>query len=153
MTPRHSHKRKQSIGRSRRRQRGAQTVEFVLLLSWFLFLIFSILEGVRMINAYTMTAHLAREGVRYAVVRGSAAAEDAGRSDAPATAASIRAYINDISPLTSVTVPAPTWSDPGKAPGSVVTITVQYEFSSAIPLLDWLGVRTLSASSSGTILN
>ena len=67
-------------------QKGMTIVEFILVSVLFMFMIFSIIEGARYVYSNGALSHLAREGARYAAVRGSQAVKDPLRSsDAPAT--------------------------------------------------------------------
>ena len=109
----------------RRRQRGEALLEFAL--TWTLFLMITvvgIMDFGRAIWSYNLLAHGAREGVRYAIVHGS-------RSDAPATAADIQAFVRSRTAFldpTSVEVNV-TWTPEGdNSPGSVVTVQARHTF-------------------------
>src|SRR5438309_3633743 len=58
-------------GRSRSRQSGQAMVEFLLVII-FVFLVFvSMVQMILLMHAYNTLADAAKEGVRYAIVRGS----------------------------------------------------------------------------------
>jgi Flp pilus assembly protein TadG len=142
----------------------------------FVMLILGIAEMMRLLYAYITTGHLAREAVRYAVVRGNLAAQDESRisgspPDAPANKARIEALINGKGLLSPLTVTACWPFDPDAAgatcsgnspalaegennlPGMPVRITVTYQYQPlVVPELMWFGPKALSTSSQGTIL-
>jgi len=88
------------------RQGGAEFAEIALTLGYFLLLIFTFMEGVRFIYDMTMLDYLARDAVRYAVVRGSRAATDATNNGAPANKASVATYVQNRGLLSPITVEA-----------------------------------------------
>ena len=55
----------------RRDERGAELIEFSLISILMLMLVFGIMEFGRAIWIYGTVAHVAREGARFAIVRGS----------------------------------------------------------------------------------
>jgi Flp pilus assembly protein TadG len=131
---------------SRRLQQGGTLVELALILPLFFLMVFGALDFGRGIWAYNTIAYASREGVRYAVVRGS-------KSQTPASASDIRQTVVakavglDPSKLT-VTV---TWL-PNNTPGSNVKVQAQFNFVPIVPLLN-LGTITLSSSSNMVIAN
>lgn len=150
----------------RKSQTGVETVEVALTLGVFVTLIIIFLEMAFYLYAYISTGELAREAVRYAVVRGNLAALDPGRGgDAPATQNTIRDFVISRGLVSSVDVTACWPSDPddmtatcvgsspsldagvNNLPGMRVNITVSHNHQ---PLL--LPQITLTATSQGTIL-
>ncbi|WP_301338038.1 TadE family protein [Vibrio europaeus] len=118
-------------------------IEFTLVSVLFMFMICSIIEGAR----YVYSNGLAREGARYAAVRGSQAVKDPLRSsDAPATESTISAFVQSRSPINNVTTSV-VWS-PDNSPGSEVDVTVSHDFSSFITLFNDV---TISSTASSTI--
>ena len=106
-------------------QRGASLVEFALVAVLFFLLIFGIVEFGRAVWAYGVVAHSAREGVRYAIVRG----RESGRA---ATITYVENYVRSrAAPLTPVNVTT-SWI-PDKEPGSEVQVRAQYNFTSLVP--------------------
>ena len=113
----------------RKRQRGSALVESALTLVVFMMVIFGLMEFGRMVWAYNLVSHAAREGARYAMVHGK-------NSSHPATADGIRSVITsqavglDPSGL-QVNV---SWI-PDNKPGSAVKVAVQYTFSAATSMV------------------
>lgn len=142
-----------------RRQGGAEIVEMVLTIGYFLALVFTIIEGVRLIYTYTVTNFLAREAVRYAVVRGHRAGQDGpyepvDRGDiesfvrdrgllAPAEEVQVQACWNNAGPscpdseVLLVDDPNPDLDIYNNSTGQVVRVTVSYTFDSVVPHILW----------------
>ena len=57
--------------RKRKSQRGAAQVEFALSILMVVFLMFWVFEMVMVVYTYSVLSDAAKEGVRYAIVRGS----------------------------------------------------------------------------------
>lgn len=135
---------------NRRRQRleyqkGITVIEFTVVSVFFLFAILAIAEGARYIYSQGVMSHVARDGARYASVRGSQAATDPNRSDdAPATESSISDYIEQRSPVSDVTTEV-VWS-PDNSPGSEVSVTVTYTFGSSIGLFNDIQLTSTATS-------
>ena len=95
-----------------KRQWGAEVVEIALTMTYFLLLVFAFMEGVRLIYHITILDYLARDAVRYVVVRGHRAAADNDAdpstpdNGAPATKASVTSYIQNQDILGLITVNA-----------------------------------------------
>ena len=124
--------------------RGATIVEFALASTLFLTVTFGTIEFGRMILDYNVVSNAAREGVRYAAVRGS-------RSGRAASATDVAAYVASksggrLSP-SNVTVTWPT----DNAPGSVVQVQVRYGFTPIVTLLRRTAVN-LSTTTEANIL-
>ncbi|WP_117233165.1 TadE/TadG family type IV pilus assembly protein [Vibrio maerlii] len=138
---------------SRHRQSGVTIVEFSIVALVFFLLLFATVEGARYIYSQTAVAHAAREGVRYAIVRGNDAAKDSLRADdAPASKDQISSFVNQRSSLNGLTVTT-TWnldSDdvPIKDSGQPVTVSVSYQFQSAVPFIP---SANLTSASTGVI--
>ena len=135
-----------------RYQHGIAAVESAIVAPLFMLLLLVILDGSRMIYAYGAIAHAAREGVRYAVVRGSEAGQDNRRiNDSPATEGQIENHILQRSqPLDSITVTT-TWSlnsqqQITKDPGQVVTVEVSHDFVSVTPFLPSVTLSSISST-------
>ena len=123
----------------RRGERGAELVEFALISVLFFMLVFGIMEFGRGIWIYGTVAHVAREGARFAIVRGS----ESGRT---ATTTDVENYVNLVAAgMTGLTVTT-TWDDPLKDPGTVVQVQVDRDFEPALPFVS-LGPVTLSSTS------
>jgi Flp pilus assembly protein TadG len=112
-------------------------------------LIFGIIEGAWAVYSYHFISEAAREGARYAIVRGSACTTFT--SACPATAAQIQSYvtglgfpgINTAASAMTVTASwcAPTGSTPPacaagtNAPGQLVRVAIVYKFPLQIPFV------------------
>lgn len=95
-------------------------VESALSLSVFLMLLFGVCDFGRLVWTYNLLAHGAREGVRYAVVRGNT-------TTTPATASDVSTYAkNQMLGISGETVNV-TWS-PDNSPGNPVNVNVTYSF-------------------------
>jgi len=131
-------------------ERGAALVEFALSCLLFFVLAFAVLDFGRLIFGYTIVSKAARQGVRYAAVRGYTASANA------ATAAAIKAYVASQSlgyiSASNVTVKTiassggteADWPTNNKA-GQTVKVTATYTFLPAAPF-----VRAASAVLSST---
>jgi len=115
----------QTLGRRRRAvtftrdERGAALVELALAMPFLLLMLFGLMEfAVAFWVRHTVT-HAAREGARFAIVRGSDNAS-------PADDAAVATYVRSRVPLESVQVTT-TWPTT-KAPGAVVRVRVAYPY-------------------------
>ena len=108
--------------RSRRRavsERGSTLVEFSLVFLLFIVLVVATMELGRGVWLYVTVAHAAREGVRYAQVRGDAA-----------TITGITGVVESASiglDAEKLTVD-PTWTSEDRERGSIVQLDVSYPF-------------------------
>jgi Flp pilus assembly protein TadG len=106
---------------------GAELVEFALMSAGFFIIVFGTVEFGRMIWQDNVVASAAKDGARWAAVRGAS-------SDSPATVDSVRTYVQSRAPGLTVTVN--TFWDPGDMQaGSVVTVRVEGSFQSIVPIL------------------
>lgn len=109
-------------------------------------LVFGIIEASMALYAYHFTAEAAREGTRYAVVRGSSCS--GSNTACPAQASDIQNYVSGlvfpgINPAAiTVTTAWPTTggsctpsSNPCNNPGNIVAVTVNYRFAFATPFI------------------
>jgi len=138
-------------------ERGTTLLEFALIVIVLFMLIFGIIDFSRALSAYHFVANAAREGSRYASVRG-ADCTDPPITDCGATKTQTTLQQNlgteaagsgmDSSQLT-VTTPtyggSNTCPSIGDAPGCLVNVTVTYKFSFVFPLLP---VKPVTMSSS-----
>lgn len=135
-------------------QRGTTTVEFAISALLMLMLLFGIMECSLLVYSYHTVSNAAREGSRWAIVRGI----DCVASSCPATADSVKAYVLTQVPLldaSQVTVTT-TWSSSencavssasGPAgPGCIVAVRVSYPFQLNLPLVP-INAMTLSSTS------
>ncbi|WP_454441720.1 TadE/TadG family type IV pilus assembly protein [Vibrio bathopelagicus] len=127
------------------KNRGLAIIEFTLVSVLFILIIFTIIEGGRFVYSNSVVTHYAKEGARYASVRGSQAAIDSLRSsDAPATQTSIGSYLTQKSPLGGLTTTV-NWS-PDNSVGSEVSVTVSYEFESILTLFNDVTISNSATS-------
>jgi Flp pilus assembly protein TadG len=135
-------------------QRGTATVEFAVSAMVMLMLLFGILQCSLLVYSYHAVSNAARQGSRWAMVRGS----DCLASSCPATADSVKAYVLTQVPLldaskvnvtttwaggSGCTVSSPTTAG---GPGCTVSVQVSYPFDIDLPLVP-IGAITLSSAS------
>ncbi len=109
-----------------RDRRGVAALEFALIAPALFLLTVGIIDVGRMMWMASTLEHVAREGARYATAHGA-------QSALPTSTAEVQAFVVDraigINPANlSVSVE---WS-PNSNPGSVVTITVGYQYNSLL---------------------
>ena len=132
---------------SPRRRRGTHALECAVVFPVIFLLLFGLLIGALGVFRYQEVASLAREGARYASVRGQEYQQVTGRP--AATAADV--YNNAIAPRAVILTPSQlnssvTWN-PDNRQGSTVTVTVTYQW---VPEA-YLGGMTLSSTSTTPI--
>lgn len=133
-------------------QQGMATVELAIALSVLFLLILAILDGGRLIYAYNVVSHTAREGLRYVVVRGTEAGLDDRRiGDAPATSDQVRNFVHNRTPGFSSMRITTTWpqdsgGQPLKGAGQVVEVRVEYDFEAVTPFFQALPPLELSST-------
>ena len=111
-----------------RDETGAAMFEFALVAGFvFIPLVFGIVEFGRLISAKNMVTAAAREGVRYAIVRGSS-------SGAEADAASVRAYVQSRTPLSPIVVNY-TWTGTKEPGRDTATVSVAYTYSPLVKVV------------------
>src|SRR5687767_3614651 len=114
---------------------GGTMVEFALVSLMFFMILLGIAEFAMANWAKASVADAAREGTRYAIVRGA----NSGQS---VTAAQIQTYVQGRSSLRPITVTT-VW-DPNSIAGSTVSVTVSYNFR-RVGLM--IPTKTLSSTS------
>ena len=127
-----------------RGQAGQSLAELSIVLVLFLVVTFGIVDAGRLIFAYNAVSSSAREGVRYASVRGSS-------SDLIASGTDPTPDIKDYAKSKTVGVPvnvSVAWDDPTHSPGTAVAVTVQSTFTPVTPFLS----RTINLASSTKML-
>ena len=138
---------------SLRHEHGSALVEFALSIMILLSLVFGVMAMSLALYSYHFISDAAREGTRYAMVRGSSCSTYGGSSslslaNCPATSAEIQTYLQGISfpgIVSSNMTVTTTWSTNGttwsstptnyNAPGDLVKVVVSYQFPLAIPRL------------------
>ena len=122
----------------RRNEHGNALIELAIVGVLFFTLVLGIMEFGRAIWMYGTVAHLAREGARYAIVRGTESGDTASATD-------VETYVQGrAAGLTGLAV-ATVW-DPDNDPGSVVQVQVDRTFNPVVPMLG-LGSIVLSSTS------
>jgi len=128
-----------------RSQRGSAVVEFAAAFTVLFTFLFAIVDLSRALYAYHFIADAAREGTRYAMVRGSSCTS--WTTACPAAASDVSNYLKNapagINPQ-AMTVTT-TWN-PNNNPGSIVQVQVQYGFQPIFPLVP-KGTLTMTSSS------
>lgn len=128
---------------------GSAIVEFLLSAIVLLSFMFGIIDFARLFYTYEFVAYTARQGARYASVRGSACSS--WTSACPATAADILAYVQglaigiDPANLTMNTTAGSVWpaTSPSAAgcsagvnnPGCEVRVSLSYNYQQILPFL------------------
>ena len=107
-------------------ERGSQLIEFGIVSILFFTLVFGTMEFGRAMWTYDTIAHAAREGVRYAIVRGA----ESGRA---ATATDVESYVQSRAMGMTALAVTTTW-EPDNEPGSVVQVRVESLFEPVLPL-------------------
>jgi Flp pilus assembly protein TadG len=121
-----------------RDEAGAAMVEFALVFTFVLLpTVFGIIEFGRLISAKNTVTAAAREGVRFAAVRGS-------ESGAAFDSTAVADYVKDRAKLDGIRVRT-TWTG-SKGPQDTVTVTVQYDYSPIVSIRG-LGAKTVTGVS------
>lgn len=121
-------------------------VELALCITPFIMLLWATLSFGHAVFAYNNVAFLAREGSRWAAVRGSTSGKVADQTSVSTFTKSRSAGLNK-SKLTVST----SWSNPSKTPGSLVTVNVTY-VATTLPLNILKNPLTVRSSSTATVL-
>jgi Flp pilus assembly protein TadG len=127
-------------------QKGVVLIESAISLATFMLLLFGIIESGLMVWTYNTVAFAAREGTRYAAVRGA-------NNSSPATASTVQTYVKSraigLDP-TKMTVTT-TWL-PDNTPGNYVRVVVNYQYS-MVTALFMSGSVTLTSTSRTVVLH
>lgn len=133
-------------------QRGSAIAETAIVLPVALLLLFGLIDFGRAMYTYAYVAQLARQGARWAIVRGSGCTV---LTDCNATSAQVQTYVQSLSiglTNSSNTTATTTWSCPSwittHTTGCNVTVTVTVNFSFILPNLP---KATLPLTSSSTM--
>jgi Flp pilus assembly protein TadG len=142
-------------------ERGASVVEFALAATALLLFVFGTLEFGRAIYDYHTIANAARQGARWAIVRGGSCAAPLDHCQAVSSDVQtyVRSQIVSFMDPTQVTVTA-TWPGDGttkcpagsNARGCPVSVQVQYNFGFAVPIIG-SGTIPLASTSQMVIAN
>jgi Flp pilus assembly protein TadG len=128
---------------------GANVVEMAVASSILFAMLFGIIQLSLALYTYNYVSDAAREGTRYAIVRGSSCS---ALTNCSATAAQIQTYVQNLgypgvraanttasttwfSPSASTPVTWTACGTPCNAPGNAVQVTVTYSFGLSIPFV------------------
>lgn len=125
-------------------ERGASLVEEALALGILMTLMFGVIQVSLALYSYHSISEAAREGTRYAVVRGSSCS--GFTSACPAAASDVQTYLQGYGfPGVSTMVVTTTWPTTGTActpsvtpcnnPGNLVKVVVTYPFTLSVPYI------------------
>jgi Flp pilus assembly protein TadG len=144
--------------RGRHYERGTSLPETAVILVTLLLLMFGIIDFGRAMYTYAFVAQLARQGARYAIVRGS---QCTVLSNCPnVTSAQINTYVQSLSDgatavggingINATTI----WSCPNdqtasETPGCTAAVTVAYNFN---PIFPYIKIGTLAFSSTSKMV-
>lgn len=129
---------------------GSTLVEAALSITLLLAVLFGVMGGGYMLYTYHFLSYAARQGARYAMVRGSACDSSGGMPDCPnVTSAQVQTYVRGIRQLginsTQLTATT-TWPKGTNNPGDTVQVTTQYPFPLSIPFVTSATVNMHSTS-------
>jgi len=141
------------------RQKGQAMVEFLLSFVVLMLFVFSAFEVIMLLYSYNVLAGAAKEGVRFAVVRGSnsgspAGPSSGGSSDCTTNVAGVQNVVTNFAKLTFHDVSAMTvdvcYLDGNNVAPSRVRVTIQYTYKPffAVPL-----APAINAAAEGRIVN
>jgi len=126
-----------------RAQHGQSLTELPIVLVLFLVLTFGIVDAGRLIYAYNAVSLSAREGVRWAAVRGGTSGRTASKAD-------IQDFVQSKTVGVPVTVDVSWLPDSNNQPGSTVVVTVTNDFAPIAPLP--LVPKTIKLASSSRMI-
>jgi Flp pilus assembly protein TadG len=143
------------------REEGDTIAEFALASTILISIVFGIYETSSALYSYTYISDAAREGTRYAIVRGSACTGFSECSSTPVgvTSAQVQAYVkslgypNIVSNNLTITTTWPTTgsactpiASPCNNPGNFVKVVVAYKFPLSIPFVPSTTIHMSSTS-------
>jgi Flp pilus assembly protein TadG len=145
-------------------ERGSATAETAMVIAVALMLVLGIMVFSLLMFDYHTVASMARQGARWAMVRGATCAQsgEVGQASCPATQAEIESYVQGLALAnmtpSSVTV-TPTWTAENgcsgyannNGPGCQVAITVSYPFTFSVPLVP-IPKAGITVSSTSTMI-
>jgi Flp pilus assembly protein TadG len=134
-------------------ERGANLVEFALASAILFSLLFGVLQMCLALYTYNYISQAAREGARWAMVRGSTSCTNTPNlSNCNASSTAIQNYVQGLGypgiTSGSVTV-TPTWPNGSNSPGNTVKVQVQYPFALSIP---FVSLTTINMAGSSTMV-
>jgi Flp pilus assembly protein TadG len=136
--------------KGRQRERGGSLPETALVLAVCLAMLFGIIDFGRAMYTYTFVGQVARQGARWAIVRGS---QCTVLDHCNATKDDIQTYVRSLSEgatlPSSIQVTNATWNacpagGSSNAPGCTLTVTVTYPFNFMLPFMPTSGGKLLT---------
>ena len=150
-------------GTNRAEERGSTLVEMAFVLTVLLAVLFGIIDFGRALYTYHFVSHAAREGTRWASVRGKSCI---GQPDGcPATPGQVKSFVSSlaatgmaIDPKKMTVTPnwiaapndSPTCSSSNNNPGCVVEVKVQYDYD--LMFFPFLPTKTISMQSTSRMV-
>ncbi|MFY9632968.1 MAG: TadE/TadG family type IV pilus assembly protein [Candidatus Cybelea sp.] len=139
-------------------ERGASLVETVIVMGVLLALMFGIIDFGRALYTYSFVAQLARQGARWAIVRGAnctvlCPSGPAGPSDVQTYVQSLSEGATDPTQITVTAVWSGTGCTASHTPGCLVTVNVSYPFRFFLPFVLPGHSITMSSSSQMVVSN
>jgi Flp pilus assembly protein TadG len=143
-------------------EEGSAIVEFAMLSMCFLTILFGLLDFGRALYTYNYVSYAARDGARYAIVRGSACNSFATDCPTKTDGTGVSSYLKTVTipPAINPTNLAVTATWPGgnpgctgavNSPGCVVKVNVKYTFSFIIPFIP--KITSLMSSTSQMVIS
>jgi Flp pilus assembly protein TadG len=141
----------------RHSERGSTLPEMAIAAIAVLSLLFGIIDFGRALYTYGFVGQLARQGARWAIVRGSTSCPNSNSqlNDCNATAAEIQSYVQSLSEgattaanITATTTygTSTTCATASNAPGCTVAVTVTYPFHFVMGLMPKTTINLSSTS-------
>lgn len=127
-----------------RNDQGSALIEFAACSLFYFIFAFSIMEGSRAIYQYNTLASIAREGTRFAAVRGAGSGRMTDES-------AVRTFVQSKSAGLNPTVTV-TWTPATKMPGSTVQVHVAHTFNTIVPVA-WIRNISMTATARGIVLD
>jgi|HubBroStandDraft_4_1064222.scaffolds.fasta_scaffold00099_3 Flp pilus assembly protein TadG len=139
-------------------QRGSSLPETAIVLAVLLALLFGIIDFGRAVYTYSFVAQLARQGARWAIVRGN---QCSVLDHCNAQQTDVQTYVRSLSEgptssgnttATTIWGTCPAGTSGNNAPGCTVTVTVTYPFKFLLPFMPGGNLATLGMSSSSQMV-
>jgi Flp pilus assembly protein TadG len=151
--------------RNMRGEEGAVIMETAMSMIILLTFMFGVMEAGFALYSYHFISEAAREGTRYAIVRGATWGTACGTSynsyDCTASLGNVQSYVTNlgfpginpsnmtVTPVWSTYTGGSTCGTPCNSAGNLVTVTVQYNFPLAVPFIP---AHTYAMSSSAAMV-
>ncbi len=136
----------------RNAERGASLPETAIVMGIVLALIFAIIDFGRAMYTYAFVAQIAREGARWAIVRGAQCSQ---LDHCNASSSDVQTYVRGLSEgatnpssiaTTATWGSCPVGVSPNNQPSCTVTVNVQYPFTFVAPFVSKLTLNMSSTS-------